>query len=462
MFNSRRPFANIFLFLWFGISGCQPTDSSVKSTESLPEDVKASIEKRIETGLHPSIAVGIIDANGTQFFNFGKTSDDGTSVNEHTIYEIGSISKVFTAILLAQQVLENKVQLDDPINQYLPAEVEVPVMGADEITLGNLSDHTSGLPRMPENFAPANPNNPYADYSVDQMYEFVSTYKPTREVGAAYEYSNLAQGLLGHILSLNIGISYEELMINTIAVPLDMEETKITLDQNMKDHLAVGHSGGTEVENWDIPTLAGAGAIRSSTDDMLKFLSANLGYTETPLQPAMEMTHKARHDKAGSMKVGLGWHIKEGAEGDVIWHNGGTGGYRTFAGFVKETGKGVVVLTNSTESADDIGFHLLDSSTELREIKSASEAMQVPEEILETYVGTYELAPNFMIEITREGSQLYGQATGQNRFELFAKGDHEFYLTVVDAQIIFQSEASEVKSLRLYQNGQEMVGKRLE
>jgi tetratricopeptide (TPR) repeat protein len=138
----------------------------------------------------------------------------------------------------------------------------------------------------------------------------------------------------------------------------------------MKKNLAMGHSNGRQVENWDIPTLAGAGAIRSSTFDMLKFLAANIGLNKTSLRKAMDLTHTPRHDKAGKHRVGFGWHITAGKNGDVIWHNGGTGGYRTFAGFVKETGMGVVVLTNSDQSADDIGFHLLDPDTPLTTIKA--------------------------------------------------------------------------------------------
>ncbi len=436
--------------------------SDAHAVDSLPENVTKSIDRRIENGINPSIAIGIITESGASYFNFGTMSTDGVVVDEHTIYEIGSITKVFTAILLAQQVIDGKVLLDDPINKYLPPEVVVPVLGSNEITFGNLSDHTSGLPRMPENFAPANPNNPFADYTVEQLYAYISSYTPTREVGSAYEYSNLAQGLLGHILGLNTNLSYESLMINNIASPLVMEETKIALDANMQDHLAVGYSNGAEAENWDIPTLAGAGAIRSSTSDMLRFLSANLGYTDTPLSTAMDMSHKVRHNKGGNMRVGLGWHIKAGAEGDVIWHNGGTGGYRAFAGFVKASGKGVIVLTNSTLSIDDIGFHLLDPDSKLSETKLKSEAVQVSEVLLERYVGTYALNPNFSITITREGAQLFGQATGQGRFELFAKSDSEFYLTVVDAQISFKANEEAVESLTLFQNGQEVIGKRMD
>ena len=226
--------------------------------------------------------------------------------------------------------------------------------------------------------------------------------------------------------------------------------------------LAIGHSGGAETENWDIPTLAGAGAIRSSTADMLKFLAANLEFTDTPLRSSIELSHKIRHDKAGNMRVGLGWHVKKGEDGDVIWHNGGTGGYRAFAGFLKEVGNGVVVLTNSSISVDDIGFHLLDPGSKLNEVKSKADAVQVPEETLESYVGNYEFQPNFSMAITREGTQLFGQATGQDRFELFAKSESEFYLTVVEAQITFQVKEDKVESLILFQAGQEMIGKKVE
>jgi D-alanyl-D-alanine-carboxypeptidase/D-alanyl-D-alanine-endopeptidase len=555
------------------------TSSYGPSRLKLPDDVVNSIEKRIEFGLNPSIVVGIIDKDGPHYFNFGKKSDNGTEANEHTIYEIGSITKVFTATLLSQQVIDGKLKLDDAIKNYLPSQVKIPQWGANEITFGNLSDHTSGLPRLPSNMSPSDPGNPYADYTVDQMYSFLSGYKLTRDVGSAYEYSNLAQGLLGHILALNAGVTYESLMIKTIARPLGMKETKITLDKKMKKNLAIGHDKGVVAKNWDLPTLAGAGAIRSSTHDMIKFISANLGFLNTSLQAAMKKTHEVRHDKAGSMRVGLGWHIAKGKNGDVIWHNGGTGGYMAFAGFVKESGEGVVLLTNSTESIDDIGFHLLNPESPLRIIKPSiaseirktidvngveaartlfndikknkpdeyniseadinalgysymdknltaalaifkmnidmypnssnvydsygeallkngdkdlaienykkslelnpaningiqaleklgvkiqTENAEVPEAILDTYVGSYELNPGFNILITRNGKQLFGQATGQGKFELYAKSNREFYLKVVNAQIIFNvNEQAAVENLTLIQNGQKITGKKV-
>src|SRR5882724_244361 len=153
---------------------------SFSQTSKLPDNVEANIKKRIAYEQNPSIVVGIIDKDGARYFNFGNVKMNGSPANEHSIYEIGSISKVFTAILLAQQVLDGKVKLDDPVQKYLPKEVKVPQRGGKEILLANLSDHTSGLPRMPSNFTPADPGNPFADYTVAQLYNFLTGYELTR------------------------------------------------------------------------------------------------------------------------------------------------------------------------------------------------------------------------------------------------------------------------------------------
>lgn len=453
---------NFLLIGLISLTAFQCQSPKQSDPKELPGEVVETIKKRIINGITPSMAIALIDSSGTYYFNFGKTEKNGKEVDENTIYEIGSISKVFTGILLAQQILDGDLKIDDKINDLLPDSIEVPVIGPEEITVGNLADHTSGLPRMPNNFTPANPNNPYADYTVNQMYEFISNYQPSREVGSEYEYSNIAQGLLGHLLAKNKDKPYEKLMIETIAAPLGMNDTRIQCSERMKENLAIGHSGGKAVENWDIPTLAGAGAIRSSTLDMAKFISANLGYVNTPVADAMKLSHKVRHDKAGEMSVAMAWHIKNGENGDILWHSGGTGGYRTFAGFVKETGKGIVILTNSFYSSDDIGFYLLDPSSELVDLKFKSDAIELPESTLSKYVGVYELSPDFKISVTREGNQLFAQATGQDRFEIYPETNTLFFLTVVEAKISFQLKEGGVEGLTLFLGGQKMPGKKIE
>ena len=237
-------------------------------------------------------------------------------------------------------MVEGLLGLDDPVNKYLPESAQLPQRNDQEITLGHLSDHTSSLPRMPSNFDPANLGDPYADYSPELLYAFLATVELTRDIGSQYEYSNLAQGLLGQILADQSGNTYEELMIEKIAGPLSMTETKTTVDANMQGYLAIGHNGGVEVDNWNFQSIAGAGAIRSSTHDMLRYIGANLGLIQSDLSMAFDLAQYPRHDKAGGEYVGLGWHIKPRDDGDIIWHNGATGGYRAFTGFIKEETRG--------------------------------------------------------------------------------------------------------------------------
>ena len=337
----------------------------------LPDAVKESIHQRVDYSTDVGIVVGIIDEAGPRYYSYGRLAvSNDQPPDEHTVFEIGSISKVFTAILLADMAEHGELALDDPIQQYLPDDVTAPTRNGQSITLAHLSTHTSGLARMPDNFAPANPSNPYADYTIEQLYDFLGRYTLPRDIGAEYEYSNLAVGLLGQLLARRAGMDYEGLVKARLTDALGMTETGITLTPAMQDHLATGHANGIEVENWDIPTLAGAGALRSTAHDMLRFLAANMGLTETPLYAAMQTTHQTRvENAAGGMDVGLGWHIRKSDAAETVWHNGGTGGYRTFAGFVKGGNKGVVVLTNSTRGADDIGFHLLDPSFPLQPVK---------------------------------------------------------------------------------------------
>src|SRR5688572_26852104 len=300
----------VFLFI-YNLIFCQP--------KSLPPEVVDFIQKRIEAEMNPSIVVGIIDKDGKKFYSFGKKKKGGKKVTPHTVYEIGSISKVFTSVMLADMVVKGEMTTADPIEKYLPASVKIPTYEGQHITLGNLADHTSSLPRLPDNFTPADFNNPYADYSIEQMYSFLSGYELKRPIGSAYEYSNLAVGLLGHILATHASKSYEDLMISSIASPLEMNETKITLTKKMKKNLAKGHHQNIPVSNWDLPTLAGAGGIRSSVYDMITFLNANLHPENYKLEQAILLTHMPRHDKAGNIRVGLGWHISESNKGDIIW-----------------------------------------------------------------------------------------------------------------------------------------------
>ena len=177
-------------------------------------EVQDNIKQRVDSKKHVGIVVGFLKDGKETYFSYGKTNlKDGVDVNENSVFEIGSISKVFTTILLSDQVLKGNMKLEDPISKYLPEDVTVPERNGKIITLKDLATHTSGLPRMPDNFRPVDPNNPFLGYEKEQIYEFLASYELTRDIGATYEYSNFGMGLLGHLLEFSFLISREKSVI---------------------------------------------------------------------------------------------------------------------------------------------------------------------------------------------------------------------------------------------------------
>jgi CubicO group peptidase (beta-lactamase class C family) len=426
--------------LLFTLQQPLPADSAVRAV------LTARVQAFADTGKHgEGIVVGLLDAAGRRRLV-------AVDVDSTGVFEIGSITKTFTASILADMVARGEVRLDDPVAKFLPSAAHIPSRNGRQITLVDLATQSSGLPRMPSNFTPRDSMNPYADYTVPQMYAFLSSYQLTRDIGASYEYSNLGVGLLGHALALKAGTSYENLVTRRILTPLGMKETAITLTPSMRARLAPGHDGdGNVVPNWDLPTLAGAGALRSTANDMLTYLAANLDTSTAPLTRAMRDAHAPRRDAgAPTTQIGLAWHITARPNGKIVWHNGGTGGYRSFTGFDPVRRVGVVVLCNNgTESVDDLGFHLLDETFPLRTPMPRRTELAVDSLLLERYVGEYELAPTFHIVVTRQAAHLFVQATAQPRFAIFAESDSTFFLKAVDAQLTFRRDG-----LVLHQNGQ--------
>lgn len=430
------------------------------------EDIHSIIANRVDERKTVGIVVGVVSEKGRTVVGYGRLAKGvDQKPDGDTVFEIGSITKVFTSLLLADMIERGEVKPDDPVSKFLPASVHVPERNGRKITLLDLSMQISGLPRLPNNMKPADPENPYADYDAAKLYAFLSNYNLTRDIGEKYEYSNLGAGLLGHALALKAGMSYEELVHRRILEPLGMTSTSITLSESQKKRLATGHNQALEpVKNWDLDSLAGAGALRSTANDMLTFLAANLELTDTPLKAAMRRMRSV-HRETGTpdLEIAMAWHIFHKFGTDVVWHNGGTAGYRSFAGFNPRTRTGVVVLCNTFFDCDDIGFHALESQYPVAKLSAAKERKEVTldPKILESYAGEYELAPTFKIKIRHEGSHLFAQATDQPAFEIFAEKEGEFFLKVVDAQITFtKDDTGAVTGLILHQNGLDQKAKK--
>jgi CubicO group peptidase (beta-lactamase class C family) len=282
-----------------------------------------------------------------------------------TIFEIGSVTKVFTGLLLADLAEHDLVGLEDPLGSYLPAWVQVPTVGGHQITLGDLASHTSGLGRNPRGMLRrwlGDRHNPHAGLSVEELYAGLARTRLRRRPGERAKYSNLGAGLLGEALAGAAGQPYENLVRERICRPLGMPDTIITPSDQQRTRLATGHTRrGRPVAPFQLPALAGAGALRSTAADLLCLLRATLDPAPTPLAAQLERTQLPRLGMAKHLEVGLGWLIAHppGSGGPVLWHNGGTSGFRSFVGAAWKTGTAVVVLSNSARSVDRLGLRLL-------------------------------------------------------------------------------------------------------
>ncbi len=429
------------------------------SAQALPDDARMLdlIKARVDEGAAKGIVLGVIDKGKRRVVAYGDPGPGAKPLGPDTVFEIGSVTKVFTGILLADMDARGEVKMTAPAQAYAPAGLTFPKRNGKEITLELLASQRSGLPRLPANMKPANQANPYADYTVAQLHTFVSGYELPRDPGASYEYSNLGLGLLGHILSSKAGKSYEQLVSERIASPLGLTMTAITLTPKMKENLAKGHDQtGNPVANWDLPTLAGAGALRSTANDMLTFLDANMGEPKTSIERAMRESHRVRASE-GDQGIGLAWGVVKANGRTIITHDGGTGGYGAFIAFDPDREIGVVLLNHTQLPEADIAMHIL-AGTPLKSSQKPADrvAIDLPVDQLRKFVGVYALdsMPSFQLAVTLENGGLQVQATGQGKAPVYPESPNKFFYRIVDAQLTFTDAANgQPAHLTLHQMG---------
>lgn len=443
-----------FLFRALLLLCCLASSLPDIAAPQLSAPVRERVETGIKSGAMPSMVIGLIDGDDTAVFAYGLVN--GAVPDGDTVYEIGSISKTFTTLLLAKAVENKVVTLDQPLAKLLPA-YRIPDFEGKQITLLDLATQSSGLPRLPANLLPKDGDNPYADYHAAELRQFLQAYQLPRQPGAKYEYSNLGVGLLGFALSEQEKTPYAELVQQQIAGPLGMRSTGVDLTPAMRAHLAPGHTAaGKPIVNWDFDVLAGAGGIRSDVNDMMRYLQAFMHAKTGGTGPFALATAPQRGTDAPGMRIGLAWMTTEVRGQSIVWHNGMTGGYASFAGFTADGKHGVVVLTNSAISVDDVAFQVLSPKT-----TAAEQEITLEPAVLAEYEGDYALSPDFILHVRRTPTGLSVQATGQQAFPVFARARDEFFFRVVDAQLSFQRDAAgKVASVVLHQGGRDMPGKK--
>ncbi|HZX69718.1 MAG TPA: serine hydrolase [Rhodanobacter sp.] len=426
------------------------TTAAVADPAVLPARIAKVAQQYADAGVYPAMVVVMVDDGHAQVAGFGKLAD-GRAPDGDTVFEIGSVTKTFTALLLAREVEAKTLSLDTPVAMLLP-DFKIPARHGKPITLGLLAEQFSGLPRLPGNLQPADLGNPYADYGRDRLKTFLASYTLPRDPGAAYEYSNLGFGLLGEALAQQAKLSYGELLQRAVLAPLGMDSSGTGLTPAMRARLAPGHDEqGQPAKHWQFGALGGAGALLSDGTDMLRYLQANMGLLTTPLAAAIALTHQPRRDIGGGDRIGLAWMTHHTPHGDVIWHNGETGGYSSFIGFTRDGRRGVVILATATGAPQDLGFAALLPSAPLPVVHKA---IVLSPAQLDAYVGQYTLAPGFALTVFRRAGQLFAQATGQGAFPLFASAPDAFFARVAPITIDFERAADgKVGALTLHQNG---------
>jgi D-alanyl-D-alanine-carboxypeptidase/D-alanyl-D-alanine-endopeptidase len=289
----------------------------------------------------------LIDESGTRLSSYGSSGKQGVAMDGDAVFEIMSNTKVLTSLLLADMAARGEVSFADPVTRYLPVKMRE---HGGPITLLDLVTYTSGLPNMPGNVPPMwwATTAPMNDYTQERLFEFLAAFEPSYPPGTHYEYANLGFGLLGIALANRAGIPYEELLIKRICAPLGMNHTRITFTDEMSRHVVQGHDLDMKpTEFWTWPAMPGAGFVRSTANDLTRFVKACMGITRTRLSASLaKLTETQRPTSLPGTKAGMGWYITSTGDDEVVWKSGLSMGCNTFMGYSRRERRGAVLLGN--------------------------------------------------------------------------------------------------------------------
>jgi serine-type D-Ala-D-Ala carboxypeptidase/endopeptidase len=393
-------------------------------------------------------------------------------IDADTAFEIGSVSKPMMAALLAGLIRDGKASLDDPLSAYLPKGSAVPTFDSKPILLRHIVTHTSGLPAIPSNVADGDPSNPYAHLDEKTLLKALSTTTLSRAPGAQFEYSNFAAMLLSYAVARRAGSDFETLLDTRVFSPLGMDSSYINRKpEGVK--VAIGHTpDGKAVHAWTFPTdFAGVGGVRSTLDDMVRYVQGQFGNAPKPLDADFRMTHAP---VAGDAKApfAMHWMMAPLNGRTFLAHEGGTGGFSSFVAFDPERRFGVVILSDTAlherGGLGSLGLHLLDPKIPLgkpdtgKTVGTTGPVPTLSQQDLQAYAGEYPLMPGFALTVRADDGTLTAQATGQGAFPLAPTAKRDvFEASDFGIVIRFQRDpAGKVVALKLDQAGHTLEGQR--
>ena len=423
---------------------------------ALPPDgeIHRIIEERVETIAGPEggmgIAVGVLDEKGPRVIAFGDSGGPGRRpLTGDTVFEIASVTKVFTALLLADMVRTRHLKLTDPVAKYLPKGTKLPERNGRAITLVDLATHTAGLPFMPDNL-PALLDSASSRYSQADLYRFIAAQTLSHDIGSEWDYSNLDYWLLQEAMAARGRANFEQLLQKRVIAPLGLQSTVITLSPELKARAAVGHDAVLQpappigsLPVFDL--MPAAGGMLSTANDLLKFLSVAMGYEDSKLAPSMAKLLQTRRP-AGKDEQALGWMIMSDGDDEIVFHDGGSFGFSSSVAWQPQRRIGVVVLMNQTGSVADLARHLLQPSTPLQKPTRARHTeITLDTAVLDGYVGRYDLEDEGVTTLAREDTLLTIElpaSWGLPKLRLHAETAREFFATELPLRVTFEVDSN--------------------
>jgi D-alanyl-D-alanine-carboxypeptidase/D-alanyl-D-alanine-endopeptidase len=407
------------------------------------------------------MVIGVIAPEGRHIISAGRRSSaHSRAPNGDTVFEIGSITKAFTALLLADMAVKNDLALNDPVAKYLPAEFNVPIRNGKTISLLDLATHTSGLPFMP-NESTTFSDSGAANYSVTDLRHFIANCELRSDIGEKWEYSNVGYWLLGEGLAGRAGVDYETLLQQRVIAPLGLMNTAFALSPKMKTNFAPGHDAVLQ-PSPPMSTLTiysimpAAGGLYSTANDLLKLLAVAMDYEHSSLSAATHLTQTTHRPISSNRSAqGLGWTIIHEKNAELIVHDGGTLGYASSIAWDPAKRVGVVVLSNQVTNVGDIARHLLRPSFPLEKPTATKRTeITLDRATLDAYVGNYEAGGEGIFQVFREGDSLAIRAPaewGLPKFRLHPENRQNFFVTELPMRVAFHFESDgSVKKILVY------------
>jgi CubicO group peptidase (beta-lactamase class C family) len=410
------------------------------------------------------VAVALVDANGVRVVTAG-ISRGSTSLKPDDLFEIGSVTKTFTGLLLAIADEKGEARLEDPVEKFLPDDIKLRDSAGAPIRMVDLATQRSGLPRLATNMRPTDAKDPYADYTEQDLLDFLKAFRATRARNAQYEYSNVGFGLLGYALTRAAqAVSFEALLRERILKPLNMTGTSSD-PRRFADRITQPHdASGLPTPAWNLPIAhAGAGSIRATAGDMGRYIEAIAGLKATPLATAIGLATTTREEGPGRINpIALAWVRVPFYNREYVNHDGGTFGSSSTLMVDRSAREGVFIATNSSTALMDIALHLMDRRHSLAP-REFPKVATVDVEVLARYAGNFKLSDAMNIVVRVNAGKITAQATGQGEFEIFPESDTRFFAKVAPIVMTFGDVADgKAGSFLLEQGGAKLTARRIQ